>query len=241
MKKDIKLIMMKLTNDLKLLIWNTEWAKPNSKREKIIKEIVKIISPDIICITEGYIETWQDFGYIISSNEDYGYKIHQGRRKVILISKTPWSNINEVGDINMPNGRFISGMTQNIDIVGVCIPWKDAHVRTGRKDKQSWEDHIDYLNGLQNILPKFDNQTLVMGDFNQRIPKKYSRQDVYDLMLNTFNDFNIETQNNIQPIDKLSIDHLCTKNTNKVVSIESISNFKNDVRLSDHFGLVINI
>ena len=233
--------MMKSNNHLKILIWNTEWAKPNSNREQIIKEIVKTISPDIICITEGYIQSWQDFGYTIYSNEDYGYKIHQGRRKVILISKTPWSNIDEIGDINMPNGRFISGITQNINVIGVCIPWKDAHVRTGRKDKQSWEDHIDYLNGLKNNLQNINSQTFVMGDFNQRIPKKYSRKDVYDLMLKTFKDFNIETQNNIQPIDKLSIDHLCTKYTDKVLSIESISNFKGDVRLSDHFGLVVNI
>jgi hypothetical protein len=60
-------------------------------------------------------------------------------------------------------------------------------------------------------------------------------------MLKTFEDFNIETQNNIQPIDKLSIDHLCTKNVDKILSIESISNFKDDIRLSDHFGLVVNI
>jgi len=233
--------MMQSTKNLKLLIWNTEWAKPNSKREQIIKEIVKTISPDIICITEGYIESWQDFGYTISSNEDYGYKIHQGRRKVILISKTPWSNIDEIGDISMPSGRYISGITKNINIIGICIPWKDTHVRTGRKDKQPWEDHIYYLNGLKNNLKNINNQTFVMGDFNQRIPKKYSRLDVYDLMLKTFKDFNIETKNNIQPIDKLSIDHLCTKYTNKVLSIESISNFQGDVRLSDHFGLVVNI
>ena len=226
---------------MKLLIWNTEWAKPNSTREIIIKEIVAEISPDIICITEGYIESWQDFGHTISSNEDYGYKIHQGRRKVILISKTPWSNIDETGDTRIPSGRFISGITKNINIIGVCIPWKDAHVKTGRKDKQSWEDHIHYLNGLQNTLSNIQSPTFVMGDFNQRIPKKYSRQDVYNLMINIFKGFRIETKNNIQPIDKLSIDHLCTKYTTKALSIKSINNYKDDMRLSDHFGLLINI
>ena len=226
---------------MKLLIWNTEWAKPNSNREIIIKEIIAEISPDIICITEGYIESWQEFGYVISSNEDYGYKIHQGRRKVLLVSKTPWENVDEIGDTNMPNGRFISGTTQNINVFGVCIPWKDAHVRTGKKNKKTWEDHINYLNGLQNILSNIQHSTFVMGDFNQRIPKKYSRQDVYDLMINIFKDFRIETKNSIQPINKLSIDHLCTKHTTKALSIESINNYKDDVRLSDHFGLIINI
>ncbi len=234
-------MQIKIENNLKIVIWNTEWANPNSNREQIIKEIIRKISPDIICITEGYLESWQDYGYVISSNEDYGYKITKGRRKVILISKEPWSNIEELGDISMPSGRFISGTTQNIDIVGVCIPWKDAHVNTGKKDKQAWEDHIDYLNGLKKVLSIKEKKTFVMGDFNQRIPKKYSRQDVYDLMLDTFKDFNIETTGRIQQIDKLSIDHFCSKNSKKCLSIESISNYQNNVRLSDHFGLNISI
>ena len=226
---------------MKIVIWNIEWAKPNSKREKIIKEIIENINPDIICITEGYLESWQNFEHVISSHEDYGYKIHEGRRKVILISKTPWTNTDEIGNINMPNGRFVSGNTQNIDILGVCIPWKDAHVRTGRKDKEAWEDHISYLEGLQQLLSNITSKTLVMGDFNQRVPKKYSRKDVFDLMLKTFENFRFETKNNIQPIDKQSIDHLCTKNIEKVSSITSIDNFQDDVRLSDHFGLIIEI
>ena len=58
--------------------------------------------------------------------------------------------------------------------------------------------HIQFflqpLKSLQKVLTSKNNTTFVMGDFNQRIPKKYSRQDVYDLMLETFQDFNIATQ-----------------------------------------------
>jgi exonuclease III len=226
---------------MRILIWNTEWAKPNSKREKIIKKIVEDANADIICITEGYLDSWQDFKHVISSNEDYGYKIHQGRRKVILISKTPWSNISEASDTNIPEGRFISGTTNDMNALGVCIPWKEAHVTTGRKDRKSWEDHLSYLEGLQNILSNLIGKTLVMGDFNQRIPKKYSRKDAYNLMLKTFKDFSFETKDIIQPVDKQSIDHLCTKNIAKVLTIESIDNVQDDVRLSDHFGLIIEI
>lgn len=60
-------------------------------------------------------------------------------------------------------------------------------------------------------------------------------------MLDTFKDFNIETTGRIQQIDKLSIDHFCSKNSKKCLSIESISNYQNNVRLSDHFGLNISI
>jgi len=224
---------------MKILIWNTEWAKPKSKREQIIKDIVQNFSPDIICITEGYLETWKEFGYVISSDEDYGYTITKGRRKVILVAKEPWSNVDEVGDASIPSGRFITGTTQGIDVVGVCIPWKDAHVNTGRKDKLAWEDHTDYLKGLQSVFTQKQNKTFVMGDYNQRVPRKYSRQDVYDLMIKTFEDFTIETQNNIQPIDKLSIDHFASKNSEKCDLIESIDNMQDSVKVSDHFGLKI--
>ena len=224
---------------MKIFIWNTEWASPHSKRERIIKETVQSISPDIICITEGYVESWQDFGYVISSNEDYGYKITKGRRKVILISKEQWKNVDAVGCADMPSGRFVFGRTQGIDVFGVCIPWKDAHVRTGRKDKQVWEDHVAYLNGLQKILPLGSDKTAVMGDFNQRLPRKYTKQAVFELMVKTFDGFNFVTKGVIQPIGKLSIDHLCTKNMGDSFSIESINNFAGGIRLSDHFGLSV--
>jgi hypothetical protein len=32
-----------------------------------------------------------------------------------------------------------------IRFVGVCIPWRDAHVRTGRRDRAPWEDHLRFL------------------------------------------------------------------------------------------------
>ncbi|OPX26802.1 MAG: hypothetical protein B1H07_03415 [Campylobacteraceae bacterium 4484_166] len=80
-----------------------------------------------------------------------------------------------------------------------------------------------------------------MGDFNQRIPRKYSPQNVYNLMIDTFSDFDIVTKNNIQPINKLSIDHLYTKNCKQPKTIQSIDNIQNNIKLSDHFGLDIII
>ncbi len=226
---------------MRFFIWNTEWASPNSKREHLIKGIVRRISPDIVCITEGYLESWLDFGHVITSDEDYGYKITRGRRKVMLISKEPWTFVDTVGYADMPSGRFVSGKTQGIDVFGVCIPWKDAHVRTGKKNRQPWEDHIAYLNGLREILPLNGGKTAVIGDFNQRIPRKYTRQDIFDLMVETFADFDFATAGIIQPVGKLSIDHLCTKNMGDSLSVESVNNVEGGVRLSDHFGLSVVI
>ena len=43
---------------MNILIWNVKWAKPGTKRERIIKQIIDSHSPDIICITEGYIQSY---------------------------------------------------------------------------------------------------------------------------------------------------------------------------------------
>ena len=67
---------------------------------------------------------------------DYGYKIQKGRRKVILWSKNKWTEVNQIGSKEIPTGRFISGVTNGIKIVGLFIPWKFAHVSSGRKDRK---------------------------------------------------------------------------------------------------------
>ncbi len=227
--------------NFKIVVWNTEWAKPKSKEEETIREIVREVSPDIICITEGYIETWQDFGHVISSEEDYGYKITEGRRKVILISKNEWNNIDTVGTLKMPKGRFVSGITKGINIFGVCVPWKDAHVRSGMKNRKVWEDHINYLKGLKETISNVDNRAIIIGDFNQRVPRKYQPQNIYNLMMDVFDGYRFETSGLIKPINQLSIDHCCVKYFKENFSVEAISNYKNDLKLSDHFGLIISI
>jgi endonuclease/exonuclease/phosphatase family metal-dependent hydrolase len=97
------------------------------------------------------------------------------------------------------------------------------------------------LNGLREILPLNGGKTAVIGDFNQRIPRKYTRQDVFDLMIDTFAGFDFATAGIIQPIGKLSIDHLCTQGINGRLSVTSINNVADGVTLSDHFGLLVDV
>jgi len=163
---------------MKIILWNTQWAAPGSERERMIREIVLGSSPDLVCITEGYRQTWEDHGHLICSQADYGYPLKRGRRKVLLLSRTPWSEIDDLGHAGLPPGRFVSGVTQGIRCFGVCVPWKDAHVRNGRKDRLQWEDHISYLDGLSEVLHRHHgSQSILLGDFNQRIPRR--RQPVH--------------------------------------------------------------
>ncbi len=226
---------------MKIIIWNIEWAKPGTKREGIIQNIITAENPDIICITEGYIASWGKYEHVICSDKDYGYTIHEGRRKVILIAKTPWINVDMTGLIDLPAGRYVSGITNGFQIMGVCIPWKDAHVRSGKKNRKPWEDHLAYLSGLRKQLESCVKPSIVLGDYNQRIPKKYSNSTVFESLLNTFENHKVYSKGIIYPIEKQSIDHISIQKKLAVnMSIKSIDNIQSGIRVSDHFGLLVN-
>lgn len=94
-------------------------------------------------------------------------------RKVIAWSRHPWRDTSVDGF--EPTGRFVTGITDTavgpLRVVGVCIPFPMAHVATGRRDRAPWEDHLTFLQGLDDILDSWAGEQLVVtGDFNQRIP-----------------------------------------------------------------------
>jgi exonuclease III len=225
---------------MKIALWNTEWASPGSERERLIRKIVKSESPDVICITEGYIQSWEDDGEIIYSEADYGYAQIVGRRKVILWSKSEWKFKDDIGNPSLPSGRFVSGVTGGFRFIGSCIPWKDAHVKTGRKDRSQWEDHQAYIEGISDILDSRENDpAILLGDFNQRIPRLYSPIPVYEKLMATLGKrFWIATEGALAPINELSIDHICFSHKPHSFKVRTIDRIHSGVRLSDHFGLI---
>ena len=169
---------------MRILNWNIEWASPTSSRGRRIKEIVASTNPDLICFTEATAPMLPESGYSIESDADYGYTGTAGRRKVILWSSEPWCEVDLGGNGAFPGGRFVCGVTHGIRFVGVCIPWRDAHVRTGRKDRAAWEDHLVYLDALSESLGNMGSDTpvCVLGDYNQRIPRTRQPQEVADAL-----------------------------------------------------------
>ena len=211
---------------MKILLWNVEWATLRSKRGKEIQRIYRNYAPDIACITEGYLQFWENEGNVISSTEDYGYKITEGRRKVILLSSAEWKDINCIGNYELPTGRYCYGSTHGYNIHGVCIPWKDANVRTGQKNKNPWEDHIQYLDGLKPLIKDSQEKTIVFGDFNQRMPRKRSPENVYTKLLKIFEpNFDIATIGTIKEINQQAIDHFAHTLDINVKNIIVINNY----------------
>ena len=208
---------------LKISCWNSDWAKPSSKRGKFF---IDKFDSDIICLTEGYESLLPKEGFIISSSEDYGYPITEGRRKVILWSKNKWTDIDQLGSEKIPSGRFISGTTNGIKIIGVCIPWRFAHVSTGRKDKKPWEDHLSFIENL-NLEKK---RTILLGDFNQNIPQKSQPKVAYTALKHFIDGMDLLTSN-------MGLIHIVVSNDLKADNVQKILTGSN----SDHNGISCSI
>ena len=147
-------------------------------------------------------------------------------RKVILWSKNKWTEVNQIGSKEIPTGRFISGVTNGIRIIGLCIPWRFAHVSTGRKDRKPWEDHLSFIQNLS-----FSNQkTIILGDFNQNIPKKNQPEIVFSSLKKMIDGFNLLTSN-------MGLIHIVISNDLKTETIQKIATENN----SDHDGINCSI
>ena len=68
-----------------------------------------------------------------------------GRRKVLVWSKRPWSAVDMGISGALPGGRLVAGITLTalgpLTVVGVCVPWRDAHVRSGGRERSQWQEH----------------------------------------------------------------------------------------------------
>lgn len=226
---------------VKCLLWNLQWKLATSEAGGTLQSEIAKRSPDIMCLTEAVVSIVPQ-GHRIEADSDYGYDHDGSRRKVILWSKTPWDDVDILGDPEMLVGRFVTGVTQGIRLVGVCIPWRDAHVRTRRKNKKPWQDHLGYCAGLKRVLEHLsgDRQPIcVLGDFNRRIPRARQPAHVFDALIDTKPpQFKIITEGVKDGDENFLIDHIAHSQGLAASSVEIMSRYGSDGReLSDHVGV----
>ena len=229
---------------LRVLTWNVEWAAPGSWRATEILSRVEQHTPEVVCLTETNNALLSQAGYCISSRADYGYPIKAGRRKVMLWSREPWEQVDDLGIDSMPPGRFISGVTQTslgkVRVVGVCIPWFGSRTepRRGQERKLQWEDHAQYLAGLNEVLRQSSSERLiVMGDFNQIVGPGGRAPAGLQLALHEAFQGMIVATSDLALQGHRSIDHIALSKDFTVESMSAISNTHGERRLSDHFGV----
>ena len=233
---------------LRVLTWNVEWAAPGSGRAAEILSRIERLEPEVVCLTETSDALLSNAGHRISSQSDYGYTIRAGRRKVMLWSREPWGLVDDVGLDWMPPGRFVSGVTLTsigeVTVVGVCIPWYGSRTEPGRgqERKARWEDHEQYLAGLAEVLARIPKERLIVaGDFNQivglgsRAPRR-----LRSALLGALEGMTIATSDVVFD-GRRSIDHIALSADLMARPAGAVSNAHGEKRLSDHFGIVVDM
>jgi endonuclease/exonuclease/phosphatase family metal-dependent hydrolase len=227
---------------IRVATWNVEWATPETKAGKRIQQIIKQIDADIFVLTEGCKELMPE-GFVFDGGTDWGYESEdKRRRKVLLWSRYPLADPFQGEGFQLPEGRFIAATVQHpvgdIRVYGVCIPWKDAHVRSGRKDRVAWKDHITYLEGLRQLIERSKSPLVVAGDFNQRIPRVSQPVIVAEQLSRCMDGLQVSTA---LPLDKPLIDHVAISNNFSSSNVEIIPDRNEYGKLSDHRGAKVDI
>lgn len=231
----------------RLLCWNTAWNRKASQKGTLQRQRILEADADIICCPEAYDDFLPDEWFRITSAADHGYPITRGRYKVALWSRSSWTAIDHIGDTRLPPGRFVAGVTETpagqLQVIGVCIPWSMAHVTTGRKDSARWDEHMLYLEGLTALLKKqHDIPTVVIGDFNQRMPRKLVPAMAADALEDAMQGLNVWTAGtSIEGLEKQPVCHIAGSPMLSPRATWGISRDIDDVTVSDHDGLIAEV
>jgi len=229
----------------KLVVWNTEWGLPSSRRGQIILEQILAEEPDVLCLTESVTDFPPACGYAVASAPDYGYRrARPDRRKVILWSREPWQHVDSVGAAGLPSGRFVEASTRTpvgtLFVTGVCVPWRDAHVRTGRQDRRPWEDHMAFLNAVAPLIRRpRTSPALLAGDFNQRVPPLRIPAQAAGALARVLEPMRLATEGKIPGLGVQSIDHVALSRDLFVQSVQGLPTVHAGIPLSDHPGIVV--
>lgn len=110
---------------VRIVLWNIAWRRRPSPAGRVIADIIGQHTPDLVCLTEAHTNFLPD-GHLIHAGADHGYPRKEGRRKLLLWSRRPWADIDDLGDERLPPGRFVAGVTDTqlgpLRMIGVCVP-----------------------------------------------------------------------------------------------------------------------
>ncbi len=229
-----------MSDEITVTTWNTQWATMKTERGRRVAATLSRPGSDVIVVTEGVHGLLPDGGQAVDPGPDWGYAPKPDRRKVIVWTRFPLS-LDMVADHGAARGRLavatVATLGGAVRVVGVCIPWRDAHVSTGRSDATSWSEHLEYLDQLEDLLAGLDDRmpTIIAGDFNQRIPRVRQPIRVADRLAEVLADWTIHTTGPFE--HGPHIDHIAS---NKRLTCRATSDWPgvDEVgRLSDHSGV----
>ena len=220
--------------------WNVEWAARSHRVE--ITGRIAALDADVLVITEGVSSVLPSGGHTALGGADWGMPVTDPeRRKVLLWSRYPLSDITTHEGVGLPPGRLVAATSHTPDgpvrFMGVCIPWAAAHVTTGRRDAARWQEHLQFLEALGTLLQDHPSSMplVVMGDFNQRIPRARAPRRVSEAMEEVLGPLHVVTAGNVPGLPSGTIDHIAV--TADLVAADVFGSpriGKQGMSLSDH-------
>ncbi len=234
-----------MTVRLKVACWNTAWHASTSHRGVVLSERLLAAAPDIICLPEAR-HDFMDSGYhVIWSGIDYGYSLRSDRSKVTLWSRQPWEDVDDLGSPSLPPGRFVAATTTSplgpVRVVGICIPWRHAHVSSGARNRALWEDHETFLDQLPALLrqQRKHGPMVLLGDFNQRLPPRLVPVRLARKLGDALADLRVWTDGIPAGLKHQLVCHIAATRDLAATEVTGLSRHADGIELSDHDGAVV--
>jgi len=238
-----------MTDLLTLANWNVEWATP--RKRDAIRDRITSWGADILVVTEGDHGVLPDGGFTADGGTDWGYRItHPERRKVILWSRWPLEHVSTQVPPGVRTGRLVDAVTATplgpIRVLAVCIPWRDAHVRTGIKPhRMRWREHIEYVTHLGHVLAEHPPSTplVMMGDFNQRLPRTTQPRAMCDRLLAALGPVQVVTAGHgpLPGLSRQEVDHIAISGGLVADRVWGVDRHDGERTLSDHDAVLATV
>jgi len=195
---------------LNVATFNCEWRRTASPDAGLIRERIFASGADVVCLTETHHDFLRGDGHTIESAPFEQGPNAASRRKVLLWSRSPWTMVDAEGPAGIPEARYIAGTTRTpvgeMRFIGVCIPYSFAGVRYGVPKRSPWELHLAYLDALDRALPATPARTVILGDFNPRVPQRYQPKRAFDALERVLlQRFIIATSDELQPVQRQNL------------------------------------
>jgi len=232
---------MNAARSMRLVTWNLERKKPHTPTGSAAVERISREEPELVVVTEARTTHLQALGgYEITSQPPAGERFASDERKVLGWSRNPWREVDQVGYVNMPAGRFVAGTTDTsigeVRVIAICVPWHMCDVRTGPKDRKPWEQHLRWLEEFGRLINEPSTiPTVIAGDFNQRVPARpRSPKKVTAALASIFETFDIITAGVPPGCDQQGIDHIAIDRRLEYQTVQGWPHNDGGVRMSDH-------
>ena len=231
---------------LRCVVWNAEWARPDSAKGRRLAAKLAELAPDVVCLTEGFARLMPGDG-ATETGPVPGNAPDSDARRVLLWSRFPMRDIDKVGHPDLPHEAWVSATLHtplgDVSVACVCIPWWDAQVARFKGTKKRWQVHLEYLRLLPDVMAPLRERgpLIVAGDYNQFIPPAWAPKVAAQALADAFSGMEIATSGATDPDGRGLIDHLAHTPDLAGGVVETWGGRADTGPMSDHSGVAVEI